>query len=266
MKNIDETISTVFDRMENYKAAKKRKQKIAAAIAIPICSCCLLAVIGFGIGKFMNSPSDTSNTPVSSSKQTISGTMPSDRITAFDSTLPTDKTPVSDPTLPSSSTTNENKIIIFSADGVVEQQMGIALFCNDFISMSDEEMIAYYGSNIFPEIPVGMSARIKHLGIYKKENGKGDVYWDQNRQEYSDESQTKSIVVDTRKGSLPFYDFVDYDPKTQSSAINGHEVAIGQYSDGGYSAWFLYNNVGFHIYARGITQWELVCIIESLIV
>ena len=54
MKNIDETITTVFDRMENYKAAQKRKQKIAAANATAINSfiirrllLCLLLVLGW---------------------------------------------------------------------------------------------------------------------------------------------------------------------------------------------------------------------------
>lgn len=260
MKNIDETITTVFDRIEKYNITKKHKQKIAATIAIPVCACCILAVLGFGIGKSMQSPEPNSG------KQTISVTVPSDKTVLSTPTLPIKEATVSDSNPPENITAYQNKIVIFSADGLVEQEMGIALFRNDFISMSDEEMIAYYGSNIFPEIPAGMTVRNKHLGIYKKENGTGEIYWDQNRQEYSNESETKRMIVDTKKATLPFYDFVEYNPETECSTINGHEVAIGQYSDGGYCVWFLYNDVGFYIYASGISENELISILSSLIV
>lgn len=47
MKNYDETISTVFDRINEYEVEKKRKRK---AITKAAASLCLVAIIGVGLG------------------------------------------------------------------------------------------------------------------------------------------------------------------------------------------------------------------------
>ena len=46
MKNYDETISTVFERIDQYKTEKLRKRKIITRIAIPAFSVCLAVAIG----------------------------------------------------------------------------------------------------------------------------------------------------------------------------------------------------------------------------
>lgn len=51
MKSYDETINTVFDRIDKYKITQKRKKKIITATAMPMCVAILIATIGIGISK-----------------------------------------------------------------------------------------------------------------------------------------------------------------------------------------------------------------------
>ena len=46
MKNYDETISTVFERIDQYKTKKLRKRKTITRIAVPAFSVCLAVAIG----------------------------------------------------------------------------------------------------------------------------------------------------------------------------------------------------------------------------
>ena len=256
MKNIDETISTVFDRMENYKAAQKRRHKIALGIAVPVCLVCMIAVVGFGIWK---SPSDTAQ--VLGGKQSISGTLSA----ASNPTVSSGEIPVSDPTVPK--VENGNKIVIGSIDREIKSEMGIALHTNDFISMTKEELTAYYGCNVFPAVPDDISPREnQRWGLYKRNQGTGEIYYEQNRQAYENADKSRGLIVETRKGIHPFFDFMIYPDVEEYSTIRGKDVVIGQYSDGSYCAWFLHNNVGYYLHAVGLTQDELVGIIESLIV
>ena len=258
MKNYEETIDTVFDRIKKYKTVQTHRRKIAATIAIPVCACCVITVLGFGIGKSKQSPAPNTG------DQTISSTTPSERITLSDPTLPTDETPVSDPTM--SSAENGNKIVIFSVDRIVKEEMGIALFRDDFISMTKDELTDYYGCNVFPDVPSDITPKEQRWGLYRRNQGTGDIYYEQNRQAYENADQSRVLVVETRKGRHPFFDFVIFPDAEEYSTIRGQDMVIGQYSDGSYCAWFLYNNVGYYLYANGLTQDELVAIIESLIV
>ena len=56
-----------------------------------------------------------------------------------------------------------------------------------------------------------------------------------------------------------------FDPETESSVIKGEDVAIGITDNGNYCVWFMHNDVGFYIFANGITEDELISVIESLI-
>ncbi len=46
MKNYDETINTVFERIDEYKLKQKRKRKIVTRVAVPAFSVCLAVTIG----------------------------------------------------------------------------------------------------------------------------------------------------------------------------------------------------------------------------
>ena len=247
MKNIDETIQTVSDRIGQYHAKQKRRKDILVRTVTPLCCLCAIAVIGFAVwgqNQTPDAPQFTMEEPLSTTTPTV--TTPS----------------VTEPTQPISS----NKIIIHPMDNTIQSDMYIALLLDDFIPMNKEEMVAYYGCNVFPEFPDDISLREnQHWGIYRKNQGTGEIYHDQIRQTYENEDQSRRLVVETRKGCLPFFDFILLYDEEENSIINGHEVTIGL-SEYGYEVWFFYQGVGFYIFADGITEDELISIISSLIV
>lgn len=49
MKNYDETISSVFDRISEYEVEKKRKRKMVTRTVTSLCCFCLVALLGIGV-------------------------------------------------------------------------------------------------------------------------------------------------------------------------------------------------------------------------
>ncbi len=49
MKTYNETVNTVFERIDEYKTAQKRKKKIITHTAVPACCIALAAMIGIGV-------------------------------------------------------------------------------------------------------------------------------------------------------------------------------------------------------------------------
>lgn len=247
MKNYDETISIVFDRIGKYQAKQKRKKEIILRTVTAICCLCILAVIGFTVW----GQGQTPDTPQFKIEEPIS--------TGIPETIEPEATEMTKPI-------SDNKIIIHPMDNSIPQEMYIALFLDDFIPMSKDEMVDYYGCNVFPEVPNDIMPRENHhWGIYRRNQGTGEIYDDQNRQEYKNVDQSRGLCVVTRKGCLPFFDFIFPADEEENSIINGHEVTIGL-SEYGYEVWFLYKDVGFYIFADGISEEELISVIESLII
>ena len=247
MKNYDETISTVFDRIGQYHEHQKRKKEMIVRTVTPLCCLCAIALIGFAVWGQAKAP----DTPQFTMEQPLS------------TTTPTVTTPsVTEPTQPISS----NKIVINPMEDALPNIMGIARHGKDFIPMNKEEMVAYYGCNIFPEVPDDISISNKQSwGIYRRNQGTGEIYWDQIRQDYENADQSRRLVIETCKGRLPFFDVVFPPDKEEKSIINGQEVMIGL-TEFGYEVWLFYKDVGFFIFADGITEDELISIISSLII
>lgn len=62
MKNYDETINSVFDRISEYEVQKKRKRKVIAKTVTSMCCFCLVALLGVGVwqsGLFGTTPPTT---------------------------------------------------------------------------------------------------------------------------------------------------------------------------------------------------------------
>lgn len=238
MKSYEETISTVFDRMETYRVKQKRNRRIVLSAVIPVCLTAV-CITGFWIhqGRQPTPPSYTLETPTSP-------------VGLDSATVPAE---------------NNDRIIINPMGDVSEQRMNIALHRNDEILMTLEELSEYYGTDIIPEVPGNLTRQEgETYRIYKRDNGTGEIYWDQNIQRFLNEDNTKGILVETRKGRLPFHEVVIYDPVTESSIINGVEVAIGLSEYGYYGVWFMYQNTGVYICAEGVTEAELIAVIKSL--
>lgn len=75
MKNYDETISAVFERIDEFEKIKVRKRKLAVKTLIPITCLCIAVLIGVFVWQNQNvKPSNTSDSSaISSNKSTLNG-------------------------------------------------------------------------------------------------------------------------------------------------------------------------------------------------
>lgn len=132
--------------------------------------------------------------------------------------------------------------------------------------MTREEMVEYYGVDYIPEVPADIKPREDECaGIYRRDGGTGEVYWDADILNYSNEDFTRNVHVEVDKGSYVFRDCLLFKGSEERSTINHHEVLICRSTDGHYYAEFMYNGVGFFINAKGVTEEEFVAIIKSVL-
>lgn len=178
---------------------------------------------------------------------------------------------------------NKGTINVMELQNMPERNISMfALLSKDFIPMTTQQLVDYYGTNFIPKnIPNGifeavgkMGTSENSFGIYKRNGGTGEVYWDQNTILWVDAKNTynyvKSISVICRKGILPFNSLFDVskDKNNPVSIINGVEVSIGHYSDKTndlYYSQFFYNNIGFEIDMQNISKDDLIKTISSVI-
>ena len=237
MKNYDETIDIVFNRIHQYNTAKSRRKAAITRAAVPVCCACLVALAGIGIFRYADSPV---------------------------SPIVTD--PVHSPVSSVSPNAANDKIIINQLDSIPDSLMDIALMINDFVPMSLEEILAYYGTNVIPTVPSDLSAwEDQRYGIFKRGGGTGEIYWSQNLFQYSNEVSSRNVALYAEKGKLPFSCFLLRSSHETASVINGTEVAIGQLPEDCFYAEFMYKNTGFRLFADGLTQMEFLTVIASLI-
>ncbi len=250
MKNCNEMVNSLFERRERYIAEQKRKRKVIVYTATSVCCVCLVAMVGFGMRK-----------------GGIFGTAPSDR-TAADTVYPgiKDNFDESKGESPDNPAAN-NKIVINSIDGIPkDRKMDICLLANDFVKMTRDEMVAYYGVDYIPDVPSDIKAwEDERVGIFKKDGGTGEVYWDADILNYSNEDFTRNVHLEVKKGSPVVQDCFYFNGTEEKSVINNVEVLIGKTDNGYYYAEFMYNGVGFLLNADGVTEDEFVSIVLSIV-
>lgn len=157
-------------------------------------------------------------------------------------------------------------IVINSIDGVSSDKMNICLHTEDFVEMSRDEMISYYGVNYIPEVPSDINAwEDERSGIYMRNGGTGEVYWDVDILNYSNEDFTRNIHIEVTKARSIVRDYMYLNGAEEKSLISNVEVLLGKAENGFYYAEFTYNGVGFLLDAEGLTQDEFVAVITSLI-
>ena len=249
MKNCDEMVNSLLERREQYVTQQKRKQKILSRTVTSMCCVCLVALLGFGVcqGGWLNSPPD----------QAIDDAVYPGIKDTFDESKGES---ADNPTV-------NNKISIQKAEELPNTARALfALLGDDFISMSRDEINAYYSINIFPTVPSDLKEDDgKSLGIYKRESGTGEIYWDSNGINYSNEDYSRSVYVGVDKDCIPF-DFCNlFDDAQSKSVISNIEIGIAQTANGDFYAEFMYEGVGFRVFTSGLTQDELINIVSSLL-
>ena len=258
MKNYNEIADSVFSRRDKALEEKANRRKTAKNIILPVvCLCAIIgAVIGIGRLEWGKEIVPSQTAPTEGATQTqhriIINTEPHE----------------SAPTYSGSSDSN----------------FDICFDVRDFVPMTKDELKAFYGTEIFPRVPDDMAEYVGHLGagkvalygIYRADGGTGDVTHDNlliiytNRE--SEERRVLEIEVSKRFryysvnnwGSVQ--EHVTLTNEFPCSVINGTEVYIFQNikAGGRYEAGFIYNDVGFSVSADGLSEDELIGVIESL--
>ena len=247
MKNCNEMVSSLLRRR-----------------AGAVCSLALVVFIGAGVngGWWLTSePELPTVTPTHMTEEPTAA-----QPTAEPAVVPTKpiatEPPVTEPVV-------EDDIVINEMEDTSNELMYIALMRDDFIPMTEAELTDYYGTKFVPEVPADLAElrRETHLGIYRRDGGTGEVYHDEQRLTWTiDEDGSRGVSVTVRKDRLPYQCFALLkQEEMETSEIRGVEVFIGRTDYGTWLAEFLYKDVGFRIVAEGLTQEELVAVVESLL-
>ena len=245
MKNYNEMANDVLRRIGEHETEQRNRRKAISRIVTPLCCFCLVALLGFGVwqgGVFSTTPPGQ---------------------TSEDALYPGIKDNFNES---KGESPNNNKIVINSINGISSDKMMINLALGDRIEMSIEELCEYYGVDYVPDVPEDIKIWPDQIGdIYKRNGGTGEVYWDQNVLNFSNEDFTRSVHIEVDKGSYVLQDYLHFKGTEEKSVINNIEVLIGLTESGYYYSEFMYKGVGFLIDAEGVTEEEFVAIIASII-
>ncbi len=250
MKNYDELTNDLLERRDRYVADQKKNRKRVMGVATSLCCFCLVALLGFGMwqgGMFNTTPPD----------QTLEDALYPGIKDYFDES----KGESAD----NPAANNEIRILEIENLPDSSEKMFINLTRDDFIQMNHDEINEYYGVNIFPTVPSDLEIKEgQAFGIYKRKIG-GELYYDGNKLQYSNEDFSRNLAVNVDKDCMPF-DFCNLFSNIQTrSIINNVEIGIAQTPIGDMYAEFMYQNVGFRMYACGLTQDEFAAVITSII-
>lgn len=252
MKDYSEMAEDVFHRRDEYKTVQQKRRRTAAKAAIMMtCFLCIITASCIVISESSMFNPEFSKTVYNAPDNTSVSTSPD----------------ISDNT----SGNFQNTVIINNIDGISSARMNICLSENDFILMNKDELKEYYGTTVFPSVPSDLEEwdvgnEYDGYGIYRR--GNGEIYWDQNIINYSNDDYTRSVNIELHKGSLPFSDYGQLssgERKITDSVINGEKVRIGRTESGYYLTEFIHKNVGFRMVTEGLSEEELIFIISSLI-
>lgn len=249
MKNYEEVTNDLLVRRDRYEAQRRRNRKMMVSVAVSLCCFSLIIGAGFlmrrdGMASFITPTAAIEDadypgvTDYFDDKQGEVSTAPA----------------------------AINKIIIHAIDGASAEKMTIALMRDDFVEMSREEMIAYYGVDYYPEVPADISFLGNHIsGIFKRYGGTGEIYWDEDRLSYANADFTRRVGVSVNKGNRVFQQFLYFQGTEEKSIIHDMEILIGLTEEGYYYAEFMLGDVGFLVSAYGVTEAEFVAIIASVL-
>ncbi len=241
MKSYEEVTRDLLKRRNEYEEAQARRQRTVLRAAVPVCSVALVAAMGVGVWKsgVLEKP------PVTSNSSNVGGQLVS----------------------PDDPHAND-KIVINKLETVGMGSLDIGLVPEDFIEMTYDEMLEYYGAEIIPDIPENLTLEEyedRRYGIYKRDGGTGEVYYDNTRFDYFDQDGIRNVSIEAAKGRLPFSCVVFADDCKEKSYIRGVEILMVKIGKEGYSAELMVRGVGFRIKSGGLSEEEFVDVVASII-
>lgn len=148
-----------------------------------------------------------------------------------------------------------------------------ALHQEDYIPMSDEEFLDYYGVSLDITSSLPWLKRQEQIpenfnGIYRRESG--EVYFDNHSFLFADEEAARRLSVTIAKEHLPFADInTAYDHPLKKSELNGVEMTLAHYTENTgedvFYAEFLFGGNGYSLFAFDFSQEEFYKVLLSLI-
>ena len=261
MKNYDDMTRDLLERRDEYVEKQKIKRKNVAYVASSLCGFCFIALLCFGIFQLKNPNSPPQD-------QTINDALyPGIEDTFDDKNGESDKDP-----------SRNEKVVVnvleenFAATDVPflfpQKINGIALMKNDFVEMSQQELTAYYGINYIPEVSADLNqlSDNRNHGIFKRNGGIGEVYWDADIIRFTNEDETRSLYLQVYKETVVNMGNICFQVENEVSTINNWKVMIGSTKDGSYCAEFVYKKIHFLVFAYGLTENEFLAALSSLII
>ena len=222
---------------------------------MPVCSAALVAVAGVGIwqsGVFAKPPVSSEGCYDSEflkeHNQNIEGDQMAGQLVSPD-----------DPHA-------KDKIVINKPETIGYESQDIGLLEEDFVEMTYDEILEYYSAELEPAVPEDLRPRgdARH-GIYKRNGGTGEIYYDNNWLEYYNEDISRQVRVEASKGRLPVTCCVFDDDSKEKSNIRGVEILMAKIGKESYSAEFMVRDVGFRINSSGLSEEEFVDVVASII-
>lgn len=248
MKNCDEMVNDLLVRREQYLAERKHRRRVVARTVASVSCVCLVALFGFLVWrneKVPSSPNESAAEAVLSRESTgfveqTTGAVPES---------------VGDIT--------EDRIVIHPCNGVSLDASPNGLSEDDFVEMSRDEMIDYYGVDYIPDVPSDIKPQTdESSGVFRRD---GEVYWDADILNYSNEDFTRRVHLEVCKEVVIIRDYFPYDSSDEESVIRGVEMFLSRDANGGYYADFFYQNVEFFLSTQGLSEDEFLAILSSLI-
>lgn len=252
MRDHNDVMNNVFRRRDEYEAAQKQKRKTAVKAGTFITGLCLVGIIGFSISQrdlFKNSSDIT------------------DKQIADDSTI-LGMTDTIDDKNSLAQETNQVKINMNYIEFVPQTSADIGLMWEDYTAFSKEEAIGYYGTNIYPMLPEDINKEYSGIvGVFKRDGGTGEIYHSTFEMSYCSDDFSREITVKGDKGQMPFSCAVmNFDEQQlKATEINGEAVYFATFGDNAVYAEFMYNNVGFELTFKGLSDEEIVSVVSSLL-
>jgi|GEM_PF-5742133 len=149
----------------------------------------------------------------------------------------------------------------------------IALKVDDFVSMTDDQLLKYYGISLPIEQTLSnlkKQAQDSNVrsGIYKSDSR--GVYFDTNAFLFANLGRSQEIKIVLAKNHLPYTDINNaYGRELKESTIGGIGMILAHYSDSAnnsvHYAQFIHSGVGYDVFATNITQDDFAKVLTALV-
>jgi len=267
-------LNNILDRVHTGETKKGKVDDMAIKpmrILAPIAACIIVA-LAISIPMLPNNGGGSPlPNPINNGGSSIATLVPSEQ-----PGLATEDTPfvllqTEAPDHPSTDTAQLSVININELSEITATRLAIDLRPEDFVPMSKDEIIDFYGFDFFPSaIPADMKiVEEGAYGIFRRDEGAGEVYYSANLAWYVDDNVNRQLQVNIDKEKLPQSCFAYLGVECETSMINGTELLIGR--SVGHSgterfvAEMMYAGNGLRIESSYLTQAEFVDAVTSLL-